>query len=91
MSSAKTPEAAFRERIYQEGQRAYSQNLMNPYTDWRAKTWAKGRQAASDYYAQLCSDSAEQAKPLHTCPACGYELHSDEIPILENTTKVQKS
>ena len=46
-----TPEALLRMNVYQEGQRAASRGQACPYTDWRAKTWAKGWKAAQDHYA----------------------------------------
>ena len=48
-----SPEAQLRMEVYQQGQRAFNAGTACPYTDWRAGTWQKGRQAAADYYAEL--------------------------------------
>jgi hypothetical protein len=47
-----TPDAKLRMDVYQEGQRAFNSGAVCPYTDWRAKTWAKGRAAAEAYSQQ---------------------------------------
>ena len=47
------PDALLRMTVYQEGQRAYRSGDECPYTDWRAGTWAKGREAAGVYLAPL--------------------------------------
>jgi len=39
-------DAELRMNVYQEGQRAFNARTPCPYTDWRAKTWEKGRAAA---------------------------------------------
>jgi hypothetical protein len=48
-----TPEAELRMLVYQEGQRAYTSKVDCPYTDWRAKTWRKGFNAAAKYHREL--------------------------------------
>ena len=59
-----TPEALLRMNVYQEGQRAASRGQACPYTDWRAKTWAKGWKAAQDHYAAevLARETEQQAR-----------------------------
>lgn len=64
-----SPDAQLRMQVYQEGQRAYRSGAHCPYTDWRAKTWAKGRAAAEDYFTAPAPQSTE---PEPTpCPCCG--------------------
>lgn len=50
-----TPEAAERLRVYQEGQcSARNEDAECPYkwSDWRSKTWIKGRKAAMKYHEE---------------------------------------
>lgn len=75
-----SPDALLRMNVYQEGQRAYRSGAHCPYTDWRAKTWAKGRAAAEEYFSTLVRQ--EESKPESTpCPCCGrsdsYQLRSE--------------
>lgn len=63
-----------RESVYQEGQRAFIGNGPCPYSDWRAKTWAKGFDAARAYYAETLAQDQQQAEEqdgLQPCPFCG--------------------
>ena len=48
-----TPDAAERMHVYQQGQRAFRNNIPCPHTDWRAKTWQKGFDAAREYWENL--------------------------------------
>lgn len=67
-----SPDAKLRMDVYQEGQRAYRSGATCPYSDWRAKTWAKGRAAAQDYWTA----PAEPERPpiAETCLCCGRPL-----------------
>lgn len=69
-----TPDAQLRMEVYQAGQRAFNSGGVCPYssTDWRAKTWAKGRAAAAAYHL-------EQLKEPETVP-CG--VCSEPTPML---------
>lgn len=64
MSDAKTFEAAERERIYQQGQRAFGANLACPYSafEWRSKTWWKGYDASRAEYDAMGKECEEAAK-----------------------------
>lgn len=49
------PDAALRMAVYQEGQRSFNSGAPCPYVDWRAKTWAKGRAAAVEYFTRVAA------------------------------------
>lgn len=71
-----TPDAKLRMEVYQQGQRAYRSGAPCPYSDWKAKTWEKGRQAAREYWERVLSripepESTPQPNP---CPCCGEYL-----------------
>lgn len=51
-----TPDAKIRMDVYQEGQRAFNSGTLCPYTDWRAKTWVKGRAAAEAHAAAVIGE-----------------------------------
>lgn len=61
-----TPDAKLRQDVYQEGQRAAGNGQRCPYTDWRAKTWHKGFEAAKAYRKKLLNESVAPVTP-----ACG--------------------
>lgn len=76
-----TPDAKLRMDVYQEGQRAFSSGAICPYTDWRAKTWEKGRAASKEWYAlNEQSESLEanikqeQGAPVAKAWAEGYRM-----------------
>jgi hypothetical protein len=57
-----TPDAAERLRVYQEGQRsARTEDAECPYrqSDWRSRTWFKGRVAAMEYHKARMLEAAE--------------------------------
>lgn len=56
-----TPDAERRMLVYQEGQRAFNSGASCPYSDWRAVTWSKGREAAKAHLAALLEAEAQQA------------------------------
>jgi len=66
------PDALLRMNIYQEGQRAFRSGAPCPYTDWRAKTWAKGRAAAQEYF----NTPPEPVRAPAPCPCCGRPYES---------------
>lgn len=68
-----SPEAKMRMDVYQEGQRAFNQRGVCPYTDWRAGTWAKGFLAAKEYNDRLNELYIEQPAP-DVCLCCGRVL-----------------
>lgn len=58
-----SPDAKLRMDVYQEGQRAFNAGAACPYTDWRARTWAKGRAAAEARHATYL-----ETKPVRWTP-----------------------
>ena len=57
-----TPDAAERLRVYQEGQRsARTEDAECPYrqSDWRSRTWLKGRVAAMEHHKAMMLEAAE--------------------------------
>lgn len=65
-----SPDAKLRMDVYQEGQRAYRSGAPCPYSDWRAKTWAKGRADAQAYF----TDTRLPPPVAEACPYCGRPL-----------------
>lgn len=66
-----TPAAKLRMEVYQEGQRAYGAGTECPYTDWRAKTWAKGYTAAKEWHADV---RAEYRVPPQEIRSAGWTI-----------------
>lgn len=79
------PKAYLRMTVYQEGQRAFNSGAPCLYNDWRAKTWAKGFEAAKVYHERLLQepetvDCKWCSKPTlmtatKTCDSC-WELET---------------
>jgi hypothetical protein len=63
----KSEAARARFLVYQEGQRAHTSGASCPYfaPDWRAKTWAKGVEAAQQHWKEMTKQqmSGEESPP----------------------------
>ena len=74
-----SPDAELRMNVYQEGQRAYRSGVSCPYSDWRAKTWAKGYAAGQAYYnSPMYYDSSIDSE-LEPEVECTFRTLKEEI------------
>ena len=65
--------------VYQEGQRAYRSGVPCPYSDWRAKIWAKGYAAGQAYYnSPMYYDSSIDSEPEHEVE-CTFQTLKEEL------------
>lgn len=84
-----SPDAELRMTVYQEGQRAFNKGTTCPYTDWRAKTWAKGRAAAEKYeadiqrYIEQSAQYEESDPPEELDPSAAILALTERVEVLE--------
>jgi hypothetical protein len=74
-----SPDAELRMNVYQEGQRAYRSGVPCPYSDWRAKTWAKGYAAGEAYYNSPMYYNSPIESELEPEAECTFETLKEEI------------
>ena len=55
-------------QVFREGQLAFNSGAGCPYVDWRAGTWAKGREAAKKYHEDFLRKPEPETVP---CGLCG--------------------